>query len=194
MRTCSILTALAFTFLLAGCGAGGTDVASVDAASVDAGDAVLQLAFGGEDPGITGSTTDTTLVCIQNYTHASILDAGIRPFGSTSAYQGSLTGHDPATFGQAANGGAAWVTLGAGTYEGFLDTDLGRFEFVGSVHLAQLPDGTVTVAPTCLYLFAFDLVPDTGGGTPTPGGGGGGTPTPGAGGGTFIPGGGGVGP
>ena len=188
MRLASIGLALTAALALAACGGGGTAVAPTGGDS-----SVLQLSFGSETPGATGTTTDTTVVCIMNYTNASILEAGIRPFGSTEAYQGSLTGHDPATFGAAANGGAAWVELGAGAYEGFLETDQGRLEFHGNVKLVTLPDGTYTVAPTCLYLFTFDLIPDTGGGAPDIGGGG--APS-GGGGGTFTPGGsgGGVGP
>ena len=184
MRFFSISLALTAALLLAACGSGGEHVAV-------AGDnePVYQLSFGSEDPGATGATTDTTVVCIMNYTYASILEAGIRPFGSTGAYMGSLSGHDPATFGAAANGGAAWVELGAGAYEGFLETDLGRFEFRGNVKLVELPDGSYTVAPTCLYLFGRDFTPDPDGGTPTIGGGG----TSG-GGGTLNPGGSGVGP
>lgn len=189
VRAFSISIALVAALSLAACGGGGTDAAAVDGGDTQ----VFQLSFGSETAGATGLTTDTVVVCIQNYTNAQILEAGIRPFGSTGAYQGSLTGHNPATFGSAANGGAAWVELGVGAYEGFLETDLGRFEFGGHVPIVELPDGTYTAGPTCLYLFTFDL---NAGGTPTPpiggGGGGGGQ----GGGGTFIPGGngGGVGP
>lgn len=185
VRAFSISLALMTALTLAACGSGDGATSASAPAVADA--PVFQLSFGSETPGATGVTTDTVVVCIQNYTHAQILEAGIRPFGSTSTYQGSLSGHNPATFGSPTQGGAAWVELGAGNYEGFLDTDLGRFEFVGHVPIVELPDGTYTVGPTCLYLFSLDL--SGGGGTPTPPIGGGGGGGQGGGGGTFIPGG-----
>lgn len=182
-RLLSICTALAASFALVACG-GASTTAGGDAFSSGSATDVVELSFGSADAGANGLTTDAVVVRIVNYSNLLILDAGIRAFGSTGAYQGGLSGHDPASYGNANQGGAFWVSLTAGNYEGFLDTDQGMLHFTGYVPVVQLPDGSYTAGPADLYLFSLDTPGAAGGGDgslpggggPVPGGGGGVTP------------------
>lgn len=171
-RSIALTTALSIALGLAACGGGGPDALPASAGGAGP---VLQASFGGDAPAAAITAIPVT-IRVFNYSNANILDMGIRPFGETTAWQGSLLGQDPTTYGKGAGGGIDWVTVPVGGYEVFIETDLGRIDTVGWIQTVTLPSGQVIPAPTDVYLWGLDFDPPTGGGAGgTTGGGGSGS-------------------
>ena len=149
MRFSAPLLALC-ALTLAACGGGSP--------ALPAGDAVIEASFGSPTPGQALTGNETWDITVFNFSNALILDMGLRPFGTSNAYTGGLSGHNPATFGAGANGGAYWTTVPRGGYEIFIETDKGRVEVLGYTPTVTLPDGSFAPAPAHIYIWGSDFV------------------------------------
>ena len=166
MRIAAPLIALCALTVCAACGGGSPAVPA-------GGDGVIQAAFGSPTASAALTGAETWDITVHNFSDALILDMGLREFGSSSAYTGGLSGHNPATFGNGPQGGAYWLTVPQGGYEIFIETDKGTIQVSGFTPTATLPDGTRVPAPAQIYIWGTDFVGQV---PPTPGGGGGGSP------------------
>jgi hypothetical protein len=124
---------------------------------------VIQASFGSATAGAALTGAETWDITIFNFSDAQILDMGLRDFGSSNAYIGGLSGHNPATFGLGQNGGAYWLTVPQGGYEIMIETDKGTLTVSGFTPIDTAPDGSRVPGPARVYLWGSDFqgtIPD----------------------------------
>lgn len=155
--TAPLLALCALTCLsLAACGGGGAALQGVE-------QPVIQASFGSAKAGAALTGGETWDITVFNFSNAQIIDLGLREFGSTSAFLGGLSGHNPATYGSGANGGAFWMTVPQGGYEIRIETDRGTLTTNGFTPTYEAPGGQLVPGPAAIYIWGTDFqgtIPD----------------------------------